>query len=835
MATVKKFSAAVLLAISFMLFLYVQRAEAQEYYGQSSSYAVSTDEGYIFYQTIFFPFVIDAIRYEVEIEQADNGGFIPVEFIITETNSVEVSLKAGLYRYRYTAINRMNVIEGRSQWEEFSILAGVVPNPQSYQPYYGLYFDTADPYGILVINGSDIFQDSEFALVRRNSGVNWTSVNIQERSDVIRPNRVIVENETASLRFTRGSLISGNYSILIRNPGGLWTAFGEVHVGYKSFSDLTFSFSYAPLIAGFDTGRTRIKIDNDPITNSPVYINQYDHFNPAGYNFRLGWMPFKTEIGNFGFEVQINYLYDNAVQYHYEKGNHSLNLYNLFILPYNNFSLNLLYQTRIDTRWQHNIRLGFGTGVHYSRYWENENDLFGRYIDPFYINLGYSAQFFAWKNLYLEAGLELLYAISSDSLFSLNHLMFRPSIGVGWQFGRWAEYQDVTEGRSRGLDFSVPVTHPPKSEHILSVNWHPMVLLSGFETHAADAYGIPVDILRPFNPVGFSLRYAYIPYSMGENKLGFRIELGILEHAYRTDILNLLSQASVGIFYQRMLSDNWHLNLYAGPGISNNYNYNYNHSNGNFNSSVAFAVNLGASVQFFMADNIFAEAAVDISFIFDNNNTKIAMRPGFAIGYQFNRNSETGLNFSLPNEYADPFLGLPDLDPNTGEPVSDETAEVIPQEPEERPAGLRLLREDNSDRFNSLAFSAGTSFTDPLLIGTMNMTFAFTSFIYGEIGFDIGFFSVQSDVNDYFSIYPFLNIGVFLPFQGKGGFFAGAGGGFMVGSYKFDYGSASVTVLAANFFAGFNIGNVFNISYTLRTNFNSVSHKFSLGYVIRIE
>jgi hypothetical protein len=32
---------------------------------------------------------------------------------------------------------------------------------------------------------------------------------------------------------------------------------------------------------------------------------------------------------------------------------------------------------------------------------------------------------------------------------------------------------------------------------------------------------------------------------------------------------------------------------------------------------------------------------------------------------------------------------------------------------------------------------------------------------------------------------------------------------------------------------GFNIGNVFDISYTMRTNFNHVSNKISVGYVHR--
>ena len=140
-----------------------------------------------------------------------------------------------------------------------------------------------------------------------------------------------------------------------------------------------------------------------------------------------------------------------------------------------------------------------------------------------------------------------------------------------------------------------------------------------------------------------------------------------------------------------------------------------------------------------------------------------------------------------------------------------------------------------SNRYNTLGLSLGTSFADPLIIGTVNVTMSPVKYMFLDFGFDIGALSVYEDVQSYYSVYPFFNLGLFLPFQGKGGFYLSAGFGYLKGSYTFDYGSVSLDLVACNFTAGLNIGNVFNLSYTLRTDFNSVGGKLSIGYVIRIE
>ena len=55
----------------------------------------------------------------------------------------------------------------------------------------------------------------------------------------------------------------------------------------------------------------------------------------------------------------------------------------------------------------------------------------------------------------------------------------------------------------------------------------------------------------------------------------------------------------------------------------------------------------------------------------------------------------------------------------------------------------------------------------------------------------------------------------------------------MRASYTFDDLVITTSDLAMDFGMGFNFGNVVDLSYTLRTNFETLSNKVSLGFVYR--
>ena len=135
-------------------------------------------------------------------------------------------------------------------------------------------------------------------------------------------------------------------------------------------------------------------------------------------------------------------------------------------------------------------------------------------------------------------------------------------------------------------------------------------------------------------------------------------------------------------------------------------------------------------------------------------------------------------------------------------------------------------------RLWSIGISAGTAFTAPWIIGTLHGTIAPLRYSFLEIGFDYGMVSGVEDVG-YYSFYPFLHYALFVPFVKKGGWHIGTGGGYMIIELDYPEGAVSKITMAADLITGFNIGNIIDISYTLRTNFKTIENKISAGYTYR--
>jgi TolB-like protein len=150
-------------------------------------------------------------------------------------------------------------------------------------------------------------------------------------------------------------------------------------------------------------------------------------------------------------------------------------------------------------------------------------------------------------------------------------------------------------------------------------------------------------------------------------------------------------------------------------------------------------------------------------------------------------------------------------------------------------AEARIRKKHARAKYWSIGVSVGTSFADPLLIGTLRGTIAPFPYSFLELGFDVGFISDKEWATGYYSLYPFANYALFLPFPKKGGWYIGAGCGYMFEEYRVDDWVEFRGHLAANFSTGINIGNIFDISYTLRTNFSSVNNKLAIGLSYRFK
>jgi hypothetical protein len=643
MAAVRRFLYSLVLIAVLPCFLSAQDD------GESGTHVTKTDEGLELSQIIAFPAVPNTLYYEVEIEQLAGNVFVSVDTVRTESNSVELSLKAGSYRYRISSYNVMNLFEGRSNWQDFRVLPAEQPEAETYQPFYGFYYELADPSGSIVVTGQGFYEESEFALVE-NDG-DWSNINLDEHWGVLFPDQVTVsaDHTRAEMSFIRKELKRGEYYIFIRNPGGLWTLLGQVRVGYRKNTDFTLSFGYSPMIALFDYTKAFKSEDSGWPSFIHTEEEKLNRFNWRGAYVRFGWIPVKTRLGNFGFEANLEFLADKTWDASENEG------WN----PFEFFSgghFDLLYQKEFFEKWQLNVRIGAGGGEEYNEHDYSSGQTYEEsYIPSILLNFGVSAQYFIWKNLYAEAGINFQY------MLGVEHFMIRPGIGLGWQFGRWSEYTEVTKAQRQGEDPSVPVTDIPKSEFILSLGWAPMIPVYGINYVEKDhnaSYSNPgsdLTVLRPFNPLGAYFRAAYIPYRWGKNKLGVEWQLYILEHANRVEwtneedvfyrYLDIVSTSHIGILYQRALADPWQLSVRLGGGISNPYSIEEDDSSSNNNNSeveIPFSMGVGASVQYFFWHNLYAEAGLDFTMTFGRYTHSI-LRPTIGIGWQFNNNAETGL------------------------------------------------------------------------------------------------------------------------------------------------------------------------------------------------
>ena len=138
-------------------------------------------------------------------------------------------------------------------------------------------------------------------------------------------------------------------------------------------------------------------------------------------------------------------------------------------------------------------------------------------------------------------------------------------------------------------------------------------------------------------------------------------------------------------------------------------------------------------------------------------------------------------------------------------------------------------------RLWTVGASVGSSFSRPLVMGTLHGTIAPFRYSFLEVGVDVGLLSRRPEEN-YFSIYPFAHYAFFRPFD-RGGFYIGAGVSYIWGIIAYRDGSDTDTtrIIAADGILGANIMDIIDISYTLRTTFKGFTNKFSVGYTYRFK
>ena len=153
---------------------------------------------------------------------------------------------------------------------------------------------------------------------------------------------------------------------------------------------------------------------------------------------------------------------------------------------------------------------------------------------------------------------------------------------------------------------------------------------------------------------------------------------------------------------------------------------------------------------------------------------------------------------------------------------------------------FRTTMLDDPSKFWSVGASVGTSFATPLVIGTIHGTASPFKNSFFDIGIDFGFVSRLKGAA-YYSFYPFVHFNYFFPSSlipsfpllEYGSLYAGLGFGVMLANYRFDDLYIFRRDAAADVCVGYLFRDFLDISYTLRTNFSTVSNKLAVGYVWR--
>jgi len=167
----------------------------------------------------------------------------------------------------------------------------------------------------------------------------------------------------------------------------------------------------------------------------------------------------------------------------------------------------------------------------------------------------------------------------------------------------------------------------------------------------------------------------------------------------------------------------------------------------------------------------------------------------------------------------------------------------VPGEVVERPAASPFKpvasQADKSSQLNtkfwSIGASIGTSFDDPLVIGTFRGTLAPFKYSFFNTGLELGFASKVANVTSYYTLRPFLHYVFFYPFSEIGGVFAGTGLSYERPEYYIDDLLISDPSFYLDFVTGLMFFNWLELTYTARTNFYCFNGKLAIGAVYRFK
>ncbi len=373
-------------------------------------YIIETDHGMEFVQKLKWDSSGYVTKYEIRIEKKDEkaeGGYTEVIHQECTTNSLEVRLAAGLYRYRISAYNILGQLEIETQWSDLEIALAYQPSVNNVTP--GSVFIEEKPDGVFNLGGRQIQQNAEITLSKAVKGKGKTKKNAKggKGGYVPETTEINTRGNRARLKFNIDEVEPGKYQILITNPGGLSARSDTITIRYKKPVDFDVSVGYPVHIILFDDTFEKYMKSN-------VYF--------LGAAAKANFMFLKRRGGYWGIGAMASYTRMEAQFPTYKiTGNFMSGHANaVYQLP--------LFERRLI------LEAFIGGGVIMTQDFEFEfkNNLKSPKFNSLYISAdaGIAFDIYITKRLFVDVTGQFVYAFMPDISFG----MVNPSLSIGWQF-----------------------------------------------------------------------------------------------------------------------------------------------------------------------------------------------------------------------------------------------------------------------------------------------------------------------------------------------------------------------------------------------------------------
>ena len=352
---------------------------------EDQNFYIDRSEGELrFIQRLMWNEAAYVLRYEVIVEkQEKDGTYREAERISTEHNFAEFSLTAGRYRYRVDLYDLIDRFHSSTEWHEFEVIRALQPALTGFSPRAFYIDDDESDVWEIILRGKNLLSNSEIYLVR--DGLK------------IKPRQQIFEGEAYRLIFSLTSLVIGEYSLYVKNPGGLDAQLGPFIIANKKKSDLNISLGYAPIVPLYGY------LFKDSDVEAPFT----GFFYPPGAAVKISFFPFKRVWGNLGIGVSGSFASLKHERRYYSAEASLLNAH-----------LSFLYQKYFKKKtYALSAGLGLGAAMLYDLHFTypvgNQTESITTVIPS--IMEEFSFMVFIKKPFFINTGIDIIQIFSTDT------------------------------------------------------------------------------------------------------------------------------------------------------------------------------------------------------------------------------------------------------------------------------------------------------------------------------------------------------------------------------------------------------------------------------------